>query len=196
MGQGSPPPRRLSPEACQERSAARVRDYWAAERPVREAGRATAAAEIGQLTEREVIIAGAITYWCEGAKSKPHRRDDRVSFINSDPGLVRFFLRFLEVAGVERELLIFRVYVHENADVASAQRFWLDVTQARPAQFRSPTLKRHNPATVRKNTGSDYHGCLRIDVRRSASLYLKVEGWAAAAMDAADLPDEVARFRT
>jgi transcriptional regulator with XRE-family HTH domain len=187
-----PRPAGLSPEACQERSAARVREYWAAERPVREAGRAaaraTAAAEIGQLTEREVIIAGAITYWCEGAKSKPHRRDDRVSFINSDPGLVRFFLRFLEVAGVERELLIFRVYVHENADVASAQRFWLDVTQARPAQFRSPTLKRHNPATVRKNTRSDYHGCLRIDVRRSASLYLKIEGWATAAMASPDGP--------
>jgi hypothetical protein len=39
---------------------------------------------------------------------------------------------------------------------------------------------------VRKNTGSDYHGCLRIDVRRSASVYHKIEGWAAAAMAAKD----------
>jgi transcriptional regulator with XRE-family HTH domain len=190
-----PRPAGLSPEACRERSAARVSEYWAAERPAREAAlvaiRNAAMAEIGQLTERELIIAGAVAYWCEGGKNKPHRRDDRVSFINSDPGLVRFFLRFLEVAGVERELLIFRVYVHENADVASAQRFWLDVTRARPAQFQSPTLKRNNPATVRKNTGSDYHGCLRIDVRRSASLYLKIEGWAAAAMARSGAPREV-----
>jgi len=181
-----PRPAGLSPEACRERSAARVREYWAAERPAREAGRlavrTAAMAEIGQLTEREVIIAGTVAYWCEGGKNKPYRRDDRVSFINSDPALVRFFLRFLDVAGVAREVLIFRVYVHENADVGAAQRFWLNVTQARPAQFRSPTLKRSNPATLRKNTGSDYHGCLRIEVRRSASLYLKIEGWAAAAM--------------
>jgi hypothetical protein len=27
-----------------------------------------------------------------------------------------------------------------------------------------------------------YHGCLRIDVRRSGGLYRKIEGWAAAAM--------------
>jgi transcriptional regulator with XRE-family HTH domain len=190
-----PRPAGLSPEACRERSAARVSEYWAAERPAREAAlmvvRNAAMAEIGQLTERELLIAGAVTYWCEGGKNKPHRRDDRVSFINSDPGLVRFFLRFLEVAGVERELLIFRVYVHENADVASAQHFWLDVTRARPAQFRPPTLKRNNPATVRKNTGSDYHGCLRIDVRRSASLYIKIEGWAAAAMARSGAPREV-----
>jgi hypothetical protein len=30
--------------------------------------------------------------------------------------------------------------------------------------------------------GDNYHGCLRIDVRQSAILYKKIEGWAAAAM--------------
>jgi hypothetical protein len=78
--------------------------------------------------------------------------------------------------------LIFRVYVHEDADVEAAQRFWLDVTGAQPDQFRKPVLKRHNPKTVRKNTGNDYHGCLRINVRRSALLYRTIEGWAAAVM--------------
>src|SRR5690349_4736331 len=38
----------------------------------------TAAAEIGKLTDREILIAGAIAYWCEGTKSKPYRpRSDR-----------------------------------------------------------------------------------------------------------------------
>jgi len=64
--------------------------------------------------------------------------------------------------------------------VDSAQRFWLEVTGAPPGQFRRPTLKRHNPKTVRKNTGENYHGCLRIDVQRSSALYRKIEGWAAA----------------
>ena len=69
----------------------------------------TAAAEIGELTDREVLIAGAIAYWCEGAKNKPNRKANRVVFINSDPGLIRFFLRFLDVAGVNRDDLILRV---------------------------------------------------------------------------------------
>jgi hypothetical protein len=43
-------------------------------------------------------------------------------------------------------------------------------------------LKKHSPVTVRRNTGEDYRGCLRIDVRRSSDLYRKIEGWAAAAM--------------
>ena len=117
-------------------------------------------------------------------RHQPRRqwRSDRVIFTNSDPALIRFFLRFLDAAGTPRATLSFRVYIHENADVAGAQRFWLEVTGARLDQFATPTLKRHNPKTVRKNVGESYHGCLRIDVHRSADLYRKVEGWAAAAM--------------
>ena len=181
-----PRPERLSYEECCKRQAEAVARYWAAERPVRDAERAAiasaAAAEIGTLSHRETIIAGAVAYWCEGGKNKPHRRADRVSFINSDPALIRFFLRFLDAAGVHGDQLIFRVYVHESADVDAAQEFWREVTLAQPDQFRRPTLKRHNPITVRKNVGPDYHGCLRVDVRCGTGLYRKIEGWAAAAM--------------
>jgi transcriptional regulator with XRE-family HTH domain len=176
----------LSPQEWRRLKAEASRRYWARERPLREArrkqARSAAAAEIGDLTDREVLIAGAIAYWCEGAKSKPHRRAEQIIFINSDPELIKFFLRFLRVAGVMQERLVFRIYIHEFADVAEAHRFWLGVTGAQPAQFRRPTLKRHNPTTVRKNVGNDYHGCLRVDVLQGAELYQRIEGWAAAVM--------------
>ena len=117
-------------------------------------------------------------------RHQPRRqwRSDRVIFTNSDPALIRFFLRFLDAAGTPRGDLGFRVYIHENADVESAQRFWLEVTGATIDQFATPTLKRHNPKTVRKNVGETYHGCLRVDVHNSAELYRKIEGWPAASM--------------
>lgn len=181
-----PRPARLSYEECRKRSAEGARRYWAAERPVRAAARAatreTAAAQTGALTDREMVIAGAIAYWCEGGKSKPYRRDDRVIFTNSDPGLIRFFLRFLDVAGTPHTRLRFRICIHESADVEAAQQFWLDVTGATANQFATPALKRHNPVTVRKNVGTTYHGCLRIEVSRSADLYQRIEGWATASM--------------
>jgi hypothetical protein len=101
-----------------------------------------------------------------------------------------FFLRFLDTAGVKRDDLIFRVYIHETADVEAAQRFWLELTGTEPGQFRRPVLKHHNPKTVRKNVGEDYYGCLRIDVRRSGELYLKIEGWMSAAVGTVSLPEE------
>jgi hypothetical protein len=145
-----PRPPRLSIEECRKRSAEGSRRYWEAERPAREAHlagvAARATAEIGDMTDREVLIAGAIAYWCEGTKNKPHRRADRVVFINSDPALIGFFLKFLDTAGIAPEALVFRVYIHETADVEAAQGFWLDATHAQRSQFRRPVLKRHNPS--------------------------------------------------
>jgi transcriptional regulator with XRE-family HTH domain len=173
---------RLSYQEFRKRNAAGVSMFWAAESLRREARRsaisAAAAAQIGELTDREILIVGAIAYWCEGAKNKPHRRANEVAFINSDPQLISFFLRFLTSVGVDSARLICRVYIHESADVAGAQRFWQQLTGLPQDQFRSPTLKHHNPQTIRKNTGEDYHGCLTVRVRKSAELYRQIEGWA------------------
>src|ERR1700683_680822 len=181
-----PRPPGLRYEECRKRSAEGVRRYWEAERPIREAereaARAAAADQIGQLSDREIIIAGAIAYWCEGAKNKPYRRSARVSFMNSDPRLIRFFLRFLAAAGITQSQLIFRVFIHESADIGEAQRFWLDVTKSRPDQFRRPALQTHQPTTTPQKRGQDYRGCLRVEVRCSTALYRQIEGWAAAAM--------------
>src|SRR5215469_6690867 len=134
-----PRPPHLTYEESRKRAVEGMRRYWAAERPVREAAReaviAAAAAEIGPPSEREFLVAGAIAYWCEGCKSKPHRRADHVTFVNSDPGLIKLFLRFLDHAGIEQDRVIYRVHIHESADVPASERFWLEVTAARPAQF-------------------------------------------------------------
>src|SRR6266567_2577402 len=69
-----PTPARLSYAECRKRSAEGARRYWAAERPAREAHRAAirdaATAEIGELTDRELLIAGAIAYWCEARRAR------------------------------------------------------------------------------------------------------------------------------
>src|SRR5215475_2328429 len=68
-----PRPERLSYAECRKRAAEGARRYWETERRVREAKReavrASAAADIGSLTQRELLIAGAIAYWCEGSKN-------------------------------------------------------------------------------------------------------------------------------
>lgn len=141
---------------------------------------------IGSLTDREVLIAGAVAYWCEGAKNRPNRQANRVIFVNSDPELISFFLLFLDTAGISRSDLAFRLHIHETAEIESAERFWLSLTGARPEQFRKTSLKQQNPMTTRKNTGDDYRGCLRVEVRRSCELYRKIEGWASAVAASAE----------
>jgi hypothetical protein len=184
------PPERAGPGYAESRARAAegVRRYWATERPAREAARAAisaaAAAQVGELTDREIIVAGAIAYWCEGAKSKPYRIDEQVRFVNSDPALIKFFLTFLDKAGVSRERLRYCVFIHESADVEAAVSYWAGVTAGLPHQFTRSVIKHHTPRTLRRDDNANYHGCLRVSVTRSRDLYREISGWSHGVMTA------------
>jgi len=51
------------------------------------------------------------------------------------------------------------------------------VVGAPKGQFGKCTIKTHNPRTVRRNVGPEYHGCLMVYVRNSAALNLQIAGW-------------------
>lgn len=154
---------------------------WSARRTARDERRAGiiagAVSSVGALTARELVLIGAVLYWCEGKKAKPWRPDDNyLVFTNSDPGLVELFIRFVERKGVPREALTYRVSIHESADVDRAAAWWAARLGLPGHRFQRPTLKRHVPRTVRHNTGADYHGCLVIRVPRSREVYWFIEG--------------------
>ena len=154
---------------------------WQAHRAARDARRASiqavAAAEVGGLSDRELLLLGAAIYWCEGSKVKPWRPHDvTVTFINSDPVLVSMFIRFLESVGVSRGSPSYRVSIHESADATAATMWWRDRLDLPISRFLRPSLKRHNPRTNRRNTGDDYHGCLVVKVPKSRELYWRIEG--------------------
>lgn len=136
-----------------------------------------ASAEIGRLTDRELFLLGVGLYWAEGAKSKPHQRDESVRFINSDPDMIEVYLAWLALLGVAPDRLRFSVMIHESADARAAESFWAELVDVDAASFMKTTLKRHNPKTVRKNVGADYHGCLTVRVLQGADLYRRIEGW-------------------
>lgn len=133
--------------------------------------------EIGSLSPRELFLVGVGLYWAEGSKSKPHRSQERVTFINSDPDMISVYLAWLRLLGVPPEHLRFHVHIHETADVTGAERYWADLTGAAPSAFGKTSLKRHSPKTNRKNTGEGYRGCLVVRVLKSADLYRRIEGW-------------------
>lgn len=170
------PEAKCSPEEQLARMNAGLTRLRAAQNQDRTATKQAAADAIGALTKRELFIAGVAQYWAEGAKDKPHRRSEVLQFINSDPNVIRLFLRWPDLLEVPRSRLTLRVSIHETANVRSAENFWADVAGVDVAAFSRATLKKHNPRTVRKNTGDTYRGCLVIYVRQSAELYRRMEG--------------------
>jgi transcriptional regulator with XRE-family HTH domain len=146
---------------------------------------ADAASQVRELAESELFVAGVAAYWCEGAKTKPWRTAVRVQFINSDPGLIRLFVRWLQLVGVEPERITYRVAMHPTADEREARVFWASVVGVSPEYFHRTTLKKPNPNSARRHYADDYRGCLVIAVRRSTDLYRQIAGWWAGIVGAA-----------
>ncbi|MFJ8200136.1 hypothetical protein [Streptomyces sp. NPDC096152] len=170
------PERRRSPAEA----AAIARKGWEEKLRIRDEERqrtkAMAKRAIGSLSPRELFLVGVSLYWAEGSKDKPYERRESVTFVNSDPGVIKVFLAWLDLVGIERERLRFTVMIHESADVAGAERYWAEFVGADSSAFNKTTLKKHNPKTVRKNIGDAYRGCLVIKVLKGADLYRRIEG--------------------
>ncbi|MFH9395864.1 hypothetical protein [Streptomyces sp. NPDC017556] len=142
----------------------------------RRAMKGKAAGEVGEMTDRELFLLGVALYWAEGSKSKPYRTQERVTFVNSDPGMIEVFLAWLRLLGVPQERLRFHIHIHETADITAAERYWITLTGAAPSAFGKTSLKRHSPKTNRKNIGDNYRGCLSVRVLKGADLYRRIEG--------------------
>ncbi|MBV7699645.1 hypothetical protein [Streptomyces sp. TRM70350] len=171
------PEPRYTPEEHRELMQAGLARLRNAQDEERKRVKEGAAQEIGELTDRDLFMAGIALYWAEGQKSKPYRRREVVNFVNSDPAVIHVFLAWLDLLGVARERLGFRVMIHESADVAGAEQYWADPMGIDVSALQRTTLKKHNPKTVRKNIGDDYCGCLVVRVRQGAELYCRIEGW-------------------
>ncbi|MFR9778170.1 hypothetical protein ACL02O_19215 [Micromonospora sp. MS34] len=80
----------------------------------------------------------------------------------------------------------YRVPIHESVDTEAAARWWAERPRLPVERFGRSTPKRHDPTTVRRSTGDDYHGCLVITVPRSRALYRRIEGMIAELFRTAD----------
>ena len=116
-------PRARGPNVLQQRKTAEIEEL-----------RAEGASRIGELSDREFLVAGAALYAGEGAK-----RDGRVRFANSDPALVRFFLAWLRhFYPIDESRLRIQLYLHDELDLAAAVEHWSAVCDVPAHQFIKP----------------------------------------------------------
>lgn len=131
--------------------------------------------EIGNISAREFWLIGTAIYWAEGAKQKAHNVSQRVSFCNYDYGMVLLFDKWLkDVCGLRKKDLIYSIYMHRTGEKEKIKKFWEKLLHTKIERIY---FKNHNPKTIRKNTGDNYYGMLRIDIRRSTDLNRKIFGW-------------------
>lgn len=104
----------------------------------------------------------ALLYWCEGEKSK---NDKSLFFTNSDPLLVKLFLKHLRKGyAIEEQKFRVCIHLHSYHDSKKQLLFWSQVTNIPLTQFIKPYQKLNSG----KNKRVGYAGCASVryhDVR-------------------------------
>lgn len=128
---------------------------------------------IGDLNERELLIAGLALYWGEGSK-----KDRKVQFCNSDPQMIRFLLVWLKRCfGIEMDDLRCWVGINEihAAREQMVREFWSSTTGIPLKQFRKTSFKRVQNKKVYENYNTHF-GTLSITIMQPSRFYGKIIG--------------------
>lgn len=134
--------------------------------------------EIKNISSRELWLIGAAFYWAEGSKEK--NKSGSVKFSNSDPQMIKLFLRWLELfCKTIKSDIYFEIYLHETAadKEGEVRKYWSGITKYPTSCFKRTIWKKNKIGTKRKNIVSNYHGQLRVCVRKSTNLNRKITGW-------------------
>jgi transcriptional regulator with XRE-family HTH domain len=124
-------------------------------------------------------VAGCMLYWAEGAR---HR--NTVRFVNSDPEMVRFFVRFLrECFDIPDEQI--RVTCNLFADHFQRrweiEQFWLDITDLPRSCLCKSTVNMYSKHSQKKRRNKLPFGTCRIAVSRTRlvqSIYGSIQEYA------------------
>ena len=129
--------------------------------------------EVGKISKKEFFLSGVALYWAEGFK-----KDHRLGFANSDPGMIKFFLKWLKNCGIEKESVRLRVGInitYKNR-IKNIENYWAKITNIPIAQFNKTFYQKTIWKKEYENK-DNYYGVLRIRVNKSTDFLRKIKGW-------------------
>ena len=129
---------------------------------------------IGNLSDRDILMIGLGLYWGEGYKYA----NSELGFTNSNPYMIRFYFKWLELWNVEKDSLIFRLTINEffRKNEEQIKNFWVKFLGVKEQQFSKTTYIKTILKKASIKNAESYKGILRVKVRRGTALRNKILG--------------------
>jgi transcriptional regulator with XRE-family HTH domain len=107
------------------------------------------------LSKNNLKFICALLYWCEGGKTEK----SQLTFINSDPKLVKYFINtFRKAFDVDERRFRALIHVHNYHNINQQIEFWSKITKIPKSQFTKP----YNKPNTEKRIKENYQGCISI----------------------------------
>lgn len=166
-----------------EKKKAAMQRGWEARRRTRigttERIHKKALTQVGRISARDLWLIGIALYWAEGSKAKPHSPSTGFIFSNSDYRMLRVMRIWFRLIGIPEDDVEYSLYIHmtHHQRIREACSFWTTKLSIPASKLQRVYFKRNILSTSRKNVGNEYHGLVRIRIRRSTNLNRVIAGW-------------------
>ncbi len=129
---------------------------------------------LGTLSDRDVLMVGLGLYWGEGYKYE----NGELGFTNSSPFMIRFYFKWLELWGVKKDSLIFRLTINDffKKEEHNIKNFWVHFLDVKQEQFSKTTLIKTKLKKASMKDVQKYKGILRVKVRKGTALRNRILG--------------------
>jgi hypothetical protein len=122
----------------------------------------------GALSKRELELAGLFLYWGEGTKAA----DATVAMTNTDPDVLRFFLKWLNRFGIKNTEVKVVLHLYKDMDVENATKFWSAYLKVPRICFRKPYIKDSKLSGLSYKSGFGHGTCSVIYYDQELYLYI------------------------
>jgi len=122
--------------------------------------------------DKKLKMAGTFLYWAEGAKA--NGKNCSVDFANSNPEMIKIFVRFLrEICGVDETRLRVFLYCYADQDIENIKDYWYKLTNIPKSQFSKPYVRSDFLA---EKSGKMQYGLAHIRYADKKLLY-QIDNW-------------------
>src|SRR3989344_7010389 len=119
---------------------------------------------VNKLYDRDILMVGLGLYWGEGYKES----NDEMGFTNSNPPMIKFYIKWLGLNNILKDNLIFRLSLNEifKSKENKIKSFWIEYLKIKREQFSRTTFIKTKLKKASIRNLSIYKGILRVKVRR------------------------------
>lgn len=144
--------------------------------------RAEARKEITILSKYELLLMGVALYWAEGykkllIKNGRERTSHTIGFTNSDPEMVRLFLRFLiEILEIPKSKISVSVRLFNHMNKESVLKYWRGITNLEEKNFQKPLFVISKSSLGKRPYNRLPYGTIQLVVGDTRKFH-KIMGW-------------------
>jgi len=122
--------------------------------------------------DERLKMAGVFLYWAEGAKV--NGRNCGVDFANSNPEMIKVFVKFLRrICGIDEKRLRLFLYCYSDQDIENIKNYWYSLTNIPKNQFSRPYVKKD---FLPEKSGKMKYGLVHIRYADKKLLY-QIDNW-------------------